>query len=312
MKRLLATALLLVACGPTVPAGGVPRVKPPSALTPVDFIPADLDLVVRVDLARVRESLGREAADDVLSGALDRSGVKGGARKTLAEAEVVWLGLRVADLDEGDHVMVAQHKHKRGKDLAPDALAWRRQKTALAGVRRFLARNPADRAGAARIFTVEPHAAVFVSPVEEYSVERVLERGADPQRGQPEARGLMSLDLREPHLGPRNARRYRSLAHLLEGIVRVRAVLDIHGGELALAGEMRCESPRAAQRVERYLATIKGAPTRFREQLGAIELERSGAVVRIRWEVPREFLLSLFRDEEPPPPSPTPPPSPEP
>jgi hypothetical protein len=295
---LLATALFAVGCGREVPAGGVPRVKPPGELGPPDFIPADLDLVVRVDLGRVRQGLGPEAAEELLSGALDRSGVKGGARKTLAEAEVVWLGLRVADLDAGDHVMVAQHRARRGAKLAPDAIAWRKSGTHPGGVRRYLARGEVERAGAARIFTIEPRVAVFVSPVEEYSVERVLERGPDPERGQPEARGLMSVDLREPRLGPKNAKRYRRLARLIAGIARVRAVLDLRRGELVLEGEIRCANDVAATKVEQYIAVYKDAPTRYRDHLGAVDLERNGAVVRLRWEVPRALLSLLFASSE--------------
>ncbi|MBM4374654.1 MAG: hypothetical protein FJ095_06190 [Deltaproteobacteria bacterium] len=79
----LASLLLLAACGRVVPAGGEPRSS--GALTPFatassralleprDLIPADLDLVVRLDLRMIRESLGALAADALFAKGLDEA-----------------------------------------------------------------------------------------------------------------------------------------------------------------------------------------------------------------------------------------------
>lgn len=312
MRPFVLALVLATACGRTVPHGGEPKQpadKPrvTTVTTASDLIPADLDLVVRVDLAKVRSDLGPEASAELVTGALDSAKVSAVARETLAEAEVIWLGLRIADLDSGDHVMVATRKRKRAADGQPQKLiepatkSWTKSGTSVPSISRFVRTSPSRRADTARIFTVADTAAVFVSPVEEYSVERLLRMGPDPSRGEPTARGLLSLDLRAPRLSRTMSKKYPALTKLVRSVTRVRAAVDLFGDALELEGTIRCDSPAAAKRVKQYLATYTMPQTRFAELLAGVKLEQAGASVLLRWRVPRSLLFDTANKQVKPP-----------
>lgn len=300
--------LAATGCGKTVPAGGIPRNDAPSPQVVTeasDLLPQDLDLVLRLDFSKVRESLGDELSRELVAEAAKRSGAEGLAREALASAEVVWLGTRLADFETGDRVMVV-HTERPGKEapeaLLPDAISWEEKSGAPEKVRRFVARVPPRRDGTARIYLFGKRDAVFVSPVEAMSVERVLERGPDPRRGQPEARGLLSLDYRAGRLSPELERRFASLAALWHGIERVRAIVDLRSGQLELDGRILCRDARAAEKVHRFLATIREASLQS-ERLGAhlesLVVEQNAATVLVRWPLPTSVIVELLADPAP-------------
>ena len=115
-------SLVLAGCGPTVPRGGVPKpeapAKAPVDLEAIDALPGDLDLVVRVDLGKVKDGLGADSARDITDRALEDAGSRGVLKRALAEAEVVWLALRLSDLEAGDRALVV----RSAGVLKPEAL----------------------------------------------------------------------------------------------------------------------------------------------------------------------------------------------
>ncbi len=313
---LVATGL---GCGSVVPAGGVPKgeasatathLVPGGSLDATDLIPQDLDLVIRVDLAKVRDALGPEASKDLMGRAIEEAGTEGIVHQALAEADAVWLALRLADFESGDRVMVVR---AHDEPVEPDSLAWSRQSSEVEGVHIFDPLAAPARSGTGRIVRVGKREVIFVSPVEVTSVDRVLRRGPDPERGQPEARGLMSLDYRGRRLSPGLENRFPSLASLVGGVERVNATIEVTGHRLELEGRIRCQTPKAALKVIRFLETIRtvgGRNERYRELLDALQLERAAATVQVRWRLPREAVILLLTptDETGPPPGPEPPP----
>ncbi len=200
---LLGLALAPAGCGSSAAtakgsraSAGAPAID--RRLDPAEIFPADLDLVVRLDVARMRSSIGpaaasamaaraaREAGDDVL-------------RAALACADVVWLGARVRDLDAGDHVVLVE-----GSSCAPelDLASWKEQPSRNKSVKISDRVDPARRAGTGRVIVFGDHATAFVSPMEMDSVARVLEAGPDARRGNPVAEGVISLDVRADRLPP--------------------------------------------------------------------------------------------------------------
>ncbi|HHH29686.1 MAG TPA: hypothetical protein ENK57_15260, partial [Polyangiaceae bacterium] len=324
-RLVLLTGLALVGCGPEVPHGGVVKSaadadkpneevsskqrRPP---TPLDLIPGDLDVVVRVDLSKVRDSLGGDASELLLARAADVASTAGLVRKALAQAEVVWLGMRMADVEHGDRVMVVRSIKQRGHQepvVAPDPIAWTKESTAFGDITRYLAKSPPTRDGTERIFTFDDRTAIFVSPVESYSVERVLERGPDADRGQPAAKGLVSIDYRTGKLSAAHENAYPSLAALVAGVVRVRATVDVVADQLELDARIRCKTNTAAAKVSRFLETIVGATARrprYADLLKELKIERSESVVTIAWPLPRAVVAALLVDST----GPVPPPSP--
>jgi hypothetical protein len=303
-------ALWCLAACTEVPHGGVAKApEAPLGGTPdaTELLPGDLDLVVRVDLSKIRAGLGRDSARELVDRAIEDAGASGAVARALGAADVVWLGIRVADFEHGDRVMVVR-SGKAARE--PDKPNWTRYQDVVRGVVRYDARVAPARSGTEHIFRVGKRDTVFVSPVEALSVERVLTRGPDAERGEPEERGLISLDYRARKLSPEMQDRFPSLAAIVAGIERLRAQLDLSGGDLALEARIRCKNARAAQRLMRFVSTIRDAaqgsarddgakgrrPGRFAELLAALHLERSGSTVALRWPLPREVVAAWIHD----------------
>jgi hypothetical protein len=309
---------VLIGCGAEVPKGGVKSAvapadgsgKPPKRLPtePTDLIPEDLEIVLRIDLSKVRDSLGPDASAQLMKRAVDDAGSSDTMlRSALAVSEVVWLGMRVSDISTGDRVMVLRTMRKRSDDsgdkskpddtLKPDEIAWSRSDTDIDGLSRWEAKTRPLRSGTSRIYTFGERDAVFVSPVEVMSVERVLREGPDLERGQPEARGLLSLDYRARALSPELRNQFPSLSMLIAGIVRIKAIVEVTGQRLELDGRINCKTSAAADKVLRFLNTIVSATAerpRYTDLLSELKLEREAGVVHVHWPLPREAVRALL------------------
>lgn len=315
LRLLTVLAVAAAGCGAEVPHGGAVApgtTRPRGKLHATDLIPGDLDLVVRVDLGLVRRSLGPTAAEDLQDRALERGG-DDVVRAALAVAEVTWVGLRLSDLEAGDRVLVVESKAVP----APDPTTWQKGEAPLPeGVTAFRANGEPPRASTAIILRFAD-AAVFATPVQAPSVERVLRAGPDHDRGQPEARGMLSLDWRARRLSEAFHARFPSLASLVDGIDRVRAHVALTGATLELEGRVLCKSDQQAARVERVLEAIRATGQeveRYAELLGALRLERVASALHVRWPVPPAAVQAwladgpghVYNDDTTPPASPTP------
>ena len=305
--------LAVAGCGRVVPHGGVPapaqtaasssaKSARPRVVDGSDLIPADLDLGLRVDLAEIRSSLGPKAASKLTAEAFDQARLKGIVRDALREADLVWLALRVSDWEAGDRVLAIQ-RTRGAKPLKPDPIAWTRFATQVDKVVRFEAKTAPGRGGIGEVLTVGEREAVFVSPVEQLSVRRVLRRGPDARRGQPAARGLVSMDYRVGRAGPAFEKNYPHLAPLLAGIVRVSATVELNSAQLALEGRIRCRNEHAALKVARFLESYEEAASR---RFGLLKVNQAQQVVRMRMLVHRSRLVDLLMRKNPAPKPPIP------
>jgi hypothetical protein len=262
-----------------------------------DLFPADLDLVVRVDVGRMRAGIGPAAADAMARRALqDKAGEE--VREALACAEVVWIGTRVADFDAGDRVIAVE-----GKSCMPSLLAarWERVRSANGRVRIFDRKDEAPRAGTARIMNLGNKATVFVSPVELDAVKRVTEAGPDPKRGAPRAEGLVSADLRAGRLPPTLEKKYPSIGAVLAGIERVRATAVLVDDGLKIEAQVLGVSPPDAERAARFLEAMRdnlAKSPRFASMLKDARVERVEKMVEVRLTVPAKALLAMMSGEE--------------
>ena len=269
-----------------------------------DLIPADLDLVLRIDLARIRRGLGDGSASEMSEHALDKARVSGLMREALKRADTVWLGVRVSDLDTGDRVIAMQYRQTDGegaitKALEPDTIAWEPQATTREGLSLYVARDKPARTSTALIALLGRDQAAFVSPVQAQSVRRLLRDGPDTQRGQPTPEGLVSIDYRARRLAPALENRFPSFAALIAGIDRVRAVVSLAGAKFELRGRIHCKTADAAVKIERFLATIgeaSKARAELDELLGALKLERNDRTLIVRWPVPTSVVLGALEN----------------
>ncbi len=65
--------------------------------------------MVRVDVGRMRAGIGPAAADALSKRALQES-AEPELREALASAEVVWIAARIAELEEGDRIVVVESR----------------------------------------------------------------------------------------------------------------------------------------------------------------------------------------------------------
>lgn len=292
---MVALAVALAGCGEEVPRGGVSRTAQPLVdrrLEPTDLLPADLDLVVRVDLGRLRSGLGPTSMH-ALASRLPGDRL---LREALVRADAVTVGLRADDLEAGDRVVVvegalAQHA------LEPDPAVFAPGPTWVEKVRVW------DRGGdgavpreqVARVMRLEDRALVFVTALEVDATSRVLRAGPDERRGQPFAEGIVSLDWRPRPLRTSLARRFPSIAGVLRGLSRVRATATMGESSVEVRAELEAQDDAAATKVSRFLEILRDNagddPT-----LRAVSIERAGTTVHVASDVPAEVVLRAVAD----------------
>lgn len=308
----LAAALLSSSCGSEVPAGGVKTVnEAPLArrVDPLDLVPADLDLVVRVDLARLRAGLGPvdlgpDSGGSGLPGPLSAE-ADPLLREAIEKADTVWLAMRATDFDGGDRVIVVSGKLG---DVVPSPDEYEPARSMLEGVQLFEHRGVVRRTETAQVIAVEDRALAFVSPVETPSVARVLREGPDEGRGDPRAEGLMSLDYRARRLSPELERKYPSISAVIAGIERIRASATLVDRNVALEAEIIAKTDTAADKALRFLQALRDnlRDPELEALLSGLKLERVDHVVHVEWQLPAELVLRAIRSKPDPAPEPEP------
>jgi hypothetical protein len=298
---VIATMAALSACGGSPsPAGARGALSGPRYerdVDPTDLFPADLDLVLRVDVGRMRAGIGPATADALAKRAIQDNTAEE-VREALACAEVVWIATRFADFDAGDRVIAVE-----GKRCMPDLLAarWERVRSANGRVRIFDRKDEAPRAGTARIMNLGNKATVFVSPVELDAVKRVMEAGPDPTRGTPRAEGLVSADLRAGPLPPALEKKYPSIGAVLAGIERVRASAVLGDEGLKIEAQVLGASKLGAERAARFLEAMRdnlAKSPRFADTLKDARVEQVEKLVQVRLTVPAKTLLAMLSGGE--------------
>jgi hypothetical protein len=286
---ICAIALLAPGCGKEVPKGGVaavPTFATSRKVDPTELLPSDLDLVVRVDLSRLRGGLGPSALDALAARLPGESML----RSVLAKADAVTVGLRADDLEAGDRVVIVEGA---GIELTPDPSLFTPAPPMVEHVKVWDATTASgDRAAIARVMQIEQRAVVFVTALEVDPTTRVLREGADDERGQPFAEGLVSADWRPSPLRPTLAKKYPSIAGVLKGIARVRATATVDGEALVLRGEITGTSPAAATRAAKFVSLLRdNAGEGDASPLRGLAVEPAGTTVQLVWTIPAEVVL---------------------
>jgi hypothetical protein len=313
----LAIGPLAAGCGDEVPRGGVARGPATFDLSrkvePTDLLPADLDLVVRVDLARLRSGLG-PASLQALAARMPGDTL---LRDALLAADAVTVGLRADDLEAGDRVVVVEGR------LAPDAampdperFTLRPQVVEQVRVWDRVADGASPRERVARVMRVGDQALVFVTAMEVDPTTRVLRAGPDELRGQPFAEGLVSLDWRPRPLRPSLARRFPSIAGVLRGLSRVRATASMGEAAIEVRAQLEAADEASATRVARFLELLRdNAGDAEAALLAPMKIERTGATVHLSCDIPAAFVLRAVAADRPGSDAPSPratPPAPQP
>lgn len=305
--RGASVAAALAVCA-LVGCGGSAAKKPQTTLEsprflheidPTDIFPDDLDLVVRIDVARMRAALGATAADALAARAVTGAG-EAEVRSALACADVVWLAIRAAEAESGDHVAVFE-----GKECMPELARgkWQKVRTGNGKIAVFDRKGEAPRAGTARIINLGNRGVAFVSPVELDAVRRVLDAGPDARRGAPRAEGVVSVDLHARPLPPPLAKRFPSFGGVAAGVDRVRGSAVLVDEGLKIDAEIVSRNRASAEKARVFLEAIRDSAkaSRYAALLASLSLEAIEASVRVKWVVPAKVVLGLLSDEADPP-----------
>jgi hypothetical protein len=260
-----------------------------------DLLPVDLDVVVRVDMARLKAGLGPGIADALAARASERGG-EGFVSEAIAKADAVWIGLRLADIDAGDRVLVAEG-HLGDVHIEPSD--WKETTPAMTreGMQVLDRQVPPLRAGTGRIVAYSGKLYAFVSPVEVDATSRLLRDGPDAGRGDPSAEGLVSVDVRGHRLPPSLEKKYPSIAAVIAGISRVRGSASLADDGLRVTADITAKSADAAARVEKFLATLRdgaAGSAKYGDMMKTVQLERTEAHVHLAITVPAQMVIAAL------------------
>lgn len=240
--------------------------KPPAEPTlrdESDAIPGDLDVALRIDLAKIRSALG-EAAFELLRRGTPVGGASGDSASeslladAIAKSDSVVIAVRPAESAEStDSVLVLRGKFAgidpRRYETEP---RWGPPMDLGGDWRRWDRPRPKGRAAPARIYARSDDLFVFVSTAPIDSVERQLEEGADDPHVEPVDKGLLSLDARSAAFLPFVERRAPSFAGLIERSTRLKVFADLDSVSLTAEVELELESEGVARQAAEAVGQV--------------------------------------------------------
>lgn len=300
VRGLLALVLALSACSAAAPA-------PPAAPAiggPVDAVPPDLDVVVRVDVAGVRDAIG-STAFALLSARAKQSaaGMDPGSERLIVDllgrTDTLWLAFRPGlDADHTDNVVVLRG---RFEGLDPDTYAsspaWQSPSDLGGAWQEYERARPHARAAPARLFLHGNDLAVLVSWTEIDSVERVIAGRTSSRALTPPESGSFSVAARVRSLAEPLRSRSAAAAQLLGDATTLQATLSLAATGLTARLSVDFESDEPARRAaEATNLLFQGLADQSRtaaELLPHVRVESVGHALVVSANVDRERLSGL-------------------
>jgi hypothetical protein len=289
-RALLAfTAAAFVGCGPKRVA---PPPSAPAVLGAGDLLPADLDVVLRLDLGKVKAALGATALALLAREGLARAATGGHADELVLEsllaADLVYLAYRPGPLLEPlDRVLALQGSFEA---LSRPPAGFAPPVDLGADVRFFERRSPPlGRGEIARIYAASTRVRAFVSEAEIDAVERVLETGGAERRLQAPEEGTLSLAAR-----PRLLTRFggSGLREQLEAARTLRAIAELESDGVKLKLELEMKDAADAEQ-------LAGAGRAVLERVGSewaehAEVNAQGSRLMLTARLARSQLAPLL------------------
>ncbi len=251
VARFALTLLMLAAVG--CASRQLPPPPPAPALESAeDAIPADLDVVLRIDLERMQRALGGTALAELEARA--RAGAGSGADEQklmsdlLQSARTAWVAVRPGQsVGLTDNVVVLEG---RFADFEPTRYAaappWHSSIDLGGGWRVYERQQPEQRSAPARIYARGNDWVVLVSAAEVDSVERTIEQRQGGEPLQAPSQGAISIVARARPLAARTRERSPSAARLLARASRLQAHADLAASGLRAELEVVFDAPEDA------------------------------------------------------------------
>jgi hypothetical protein len=303
MTRALGVALLGL-CAWLAPACHSERIgAPPSAPSlarPSDAMPADLDLVVRLDLRKIRDTLGGPAMTALSQQAVQS--LRGADRGTDAlllrafeQTDTLWLGVRpTSTLEAADSVFIMSGHFPNFDPHRAESTPRFGPAVDLGGdLRRFDRPKPPVRSAPARIYVRGEDLLVSLSEAEIDSVERALEeqRGMPPL--EPAEKGVLSAIARPQGLPLSLLAGAGNLRRLAQSADRLEFNADLTGAGIDATLSLKFGDPPQAEQVSRALSEMRDAlgagSGRLAKFAGRTKVGSAGPYVSLQ--------LGLGRDE---------------
>ena len=317
----LGGALLFLGCALAAchgaPAPSEPRIGRAPATSLAELFPDDLDFVVRIGAARIRQNpalagvvrdIAKQQPSELLAS----------MQSSLGEAAAVWVGTRwMSDGFHGDGVVAIETPP--GSEAPPlstrEAPSWR--SVAIAGPPArgaphvdVFERAAKGRADAVLRVVMEGRGVLLATAAEADAVTRVLYAGPDPKRLEPPERGLLSFAGTSRVASPLEATVARgTLRELTQGLVGYAGVLDeareddrvdpggasAEGLELdaSLTYSSAIDATRAAERAKELAARLRLAGGSLGSMANSMRLTEVGNSVQVRLKVPFAWLAQL-------------------
>jgi hypothetical protein len=267
-----------------------------------------LDLVVRVDMKRVREALGAQAESRLVAQVPASTGRRDATRllrAALQRADTVWLALRLGlPFEQMDNVLVLQGSFSGldPRDSAPSD--WGTPMDLGGAWRVYEALQTKTRAGPARLYARGEALWVVVSGAEIDSFERCVHNPSTPDKLEPEERGIISLSSRLRPLAAELQERAPAAARLLSKAVTLRASAEIVAqtvsAELAIEFRDAAQASEAAQASKVLAELFKSPgnqphPTLAQLVAESTQIEAVAETLVIRLKIPAEAIGQLSR-----------------
>ena len=296
---LVGAPLVVTGCGEKRPATSGARaattVSAPRAMQPDDYLSEGLDVVMRLDLERLRTVATSQALDPLRDPVGRR--LRGGDEASLLDllrlrARQVWIGSRglPTEAERLDAVLVAKGSFARFDPSSGSNDAWRKQLTGHPGYALFERTGAPRRSDPSFLAIINGETLVLATTLEAEGVRKRLEQRV--ATGSPlavPADGLLGVRLRAATLG-RALAAYPHLAAVAQELDEVHASGDLDsGGALRLDVSLGAARDTGGTRIERVLKGWKDAFTS--EPEGPLRL--IAETTTVERDGPRSVVLKL-------------------
>jgi hypothetical protein len=272
----------------------VASVSAASAAAASDLLPSDLDVVVRVDWPRVISNPLFSRARDAVSGA----GLARIARigRVLDDARTVLIGMRIlSDGVQGDGVVVIEGENTTLDPddlLAPGSVATFHRLPAPRGMSVFERQGAFERGDAAFVVILAHRGILIATPAESDALRRTARSGADTDRLDPPARGLLSFAGRaRPGWNALLGSKGRFLRKILDGLTGFSGSVDSPAGAaLAVEADLVYADIESAAKADEAMRAVGVALEPLGPWLGAVarslNVSRHDEMVTLRGAIP--------------------------
>ena len=281
-----------------------PPPSAPSVNRPLDAMPADLDLVVRLDLRRIRDTLGATAMTAISEQAVHSlhgadSATDALLLGALADTDTLWLGLRPAHgLDAADSVFVLSgHFSNFDPHLAKSTPRFDLPLELGGNLRRYDRAHPPARSAPARIYTYGDSLIVSLSEAEIDSVERSFEQQRGAPALEPAEKGALSAVARPRILPAELLAESETLRRVALRATRLELNADLTGAGIDATLALKFEDPSVAERVGQALTEVRdalqGGPGRLAKFATRVKVSNAGPYVSLQLSLGRDELSEL-------------------